>query len=145
MFRASCLAMFWRRCGILCCLSTKHSRDWQNVVTSYSQITTRIRSRIWRSLILHQRRFVPLFASNFCAFRSICSSTNSLPSSEYIFQLDWAVIFIQIAYLMNRLRIETSTSGDPRCRCHKFLNRTNISWICFFVSFDIQEKKSWKR
>ena len=25
MFCATCLAMFWRRCGILCCLSTKHS------------------------------------------------------------------------------------------------------------------------
>ena len=37
MFRATCLEMFWRLCGILCCLSTKHSRDWQNVVTSYSQ------------------------------------------------------------------------------------------------------------
>ena len=92
-------------------------------------------------MILHQRRFVSLFASNFCAFRSICSSTNSLPSSEYIFQRDWAIIFIQIAYLMNRLHIETSTSGDPLCRCHKFLNRTNISWICFFVSFGVQEKK----
>ena len=37
MFRETCLATFWRRCGILCCLSTKHSRDWQNVITSYSQ------------------------------------------------------------------------------------------------------------
>ena len=92
-------------------------------------------------MILHQRRFVSLFASNFCAFRSICSSTNSLPSSEYILQRDWAIIFIQIAYLMNRLHIETSTSGDPLCRCHKFLNRTNISWICFFESFGVQEKK----
>ena len=39
-------------------------------------------------IILHQGRFVSLFASNFCAFRSLCSSTNSLPSSEYIFQRD---------------------------------------------------------
>ena len=37
MFRATCLAMFWRLCGILCCLSTKHSSDWHNVITSYSQ------------------------------------------------------------------------------------------------------------
>ena len=37
-------------------------------------------------IILHQLRFVSLFASNFCAFRSICRSTNRLPSSEYIFQ-----------------------------------------------------------
>ena len=37
MFRATCLTMFWRLGGILCCLSTKHSRDWQNVITSYSQ------------------------------------------------------------------------------------------------------------
>ena len=44
-------------------------------------------------------------ASNFCSFRSICSSTNSLPSSEYTFQRDWAIIFIQIAYLMNRLHV----------------------------------------
>ena len=79
MFRATCLAMFWRLWGILCCLSTKHSRDWQNVITSYSQkllkyfcceLTTattvsgtaktqasrtkshtRSRRRIWRSLL----------------------------------------------------------------------------------------------
>ena len=37
MFRATCLAMFWRLCGILCCLSTKYSCDRQNVITSYSQ------------------------------------------------------------------------------------------------------------
>ena len=92
-------------------------------------------------IILHQRRFVSLFASNFWAFRSICSGTNSLPSSEYNFQRDWAIIFIQIASVMNRLHIETSKSGDALCRCHKFLNRTNVSWICFFVSFGVQEKK----
>ena len=27
MFRATCLAMFWRLCGVLCCSYTKHSRD----------------------------------------------------------------------------------------------------------------------
>ena len=37
MFRATCLPMFWQLCGILCCLSTKHSCDRQNVITSYSQ------------------------------------------------------------------------------------------------------------
>ena len=37
MFRSTCLAMFWRLCGILCCLSTKHSCNWQNATTSHSQ------------------------------------------------------------------------------------------------------------
>jgi len=88
MFPATCLTMFWRRCGILCCLSTKHSRDWQMLqlrtrknywnifVASWrrqtpclrqlrprplalkSRTRTRSRSRIWRSLM---PRSPPLF------------------------------------------------------------------------------------
>ena len=78
-------------------------------------------------------------ASNFCAFRSICSSTNSLPLSEYIFQRNWAIIFVQIVYLMNRLHIETSTSGDPLCRCHKY--QLNL----FLCEFRCWRKKVGKK
>ena len=49
MFRATCLAMFWRLCGILCCLSTKHSRDWQNV-------KLRTRKNYWNIFVASWRR-----------------------------------------------------------------------------------------
>ena len=120
--------VIWRICGLHSTCCTLHLINNFSLGSDACQI------------ILHHRRFVSLFASNFCAFRSICSSTNSLPSSEYIFQRDWAIIFIQIAYLMKRLHIKKSTSG----RCHQFLNTTNISWICYFVSFGVQEKKVGK-
>ena len=77
MFRATCLAMFWRLCGIFCCLSTKHSDKmlylrtrknyWNIFVASWRRqqqclrqlrprplallSRTRTRSRSWRSLI----------------------------------------------------------------------------------------------
>lgn len=48
---------------------------------------------------------------------------------------------------VSRFCIETCTTGDrsyPPCGCHKILNRTNICWICFAVSFNVREKKSRK-
>ena len=98
-------------------------------------------------IILHQLRFASLFASNFCAFRSICSSTNSLPSSEYIFQRDWAIIFIQIAYLMNRLHIEISTSGArPSLQMPQISQKNHLCQLNLFLcEFRCSRKKSWKK
>ena len=96
-------------------------------------------------IILHQRRFVSLFASNFCAFRSICSSTNSLPSSEYILQRDWSIIFIQIAYLMNRLHIETSTSGDrPSLQMPQISQQNQYQLNLFLCEFRCSRKNVGK-
>ena len=52
MFRATCLTMFWRRCGILCCLSNKYSRDWK-------RLQLRTRKNYWNIFVASWRRQQP--------------------------------------------------------------------------------------